>query len=120
MASTKETISGVRQPAGTELALGCGIFNSGGRHPAAMTGDANAGVGSDGSHSAVPALDSEILSAVRACNGYPKRGKDITQNLLAKRIAKRWLDLLPSTREKLEALQKCGEESYKPARYNNC
>ena len=62
MASTKETISGVPQPAGTEL----GIFNSGGRHPAAMTGDANAGVGSGGSQSAVPALDSEILSAVRA------------------------------------------------------
>ena len=41
MASSKETISGVPQPAGTEL----GIFNSGGRHPAAMTGDANAGVG---------------------------------------------------------------------------
>ena len=106
MASTKETISGVPQPVGTER----GIFNSGGRHLAAMTDDANACVGKVGSHSAVPALDSEILSAVRACNGYPKRGKDKTQNLLAKRIAKRWLDLLPSTREKLEALQKCGEE----------
>ena len=113
MASTKETISGVPQPVGTER----GIFNSGGRHLAAMTDDANAGVGKVGSHSAVPALDSEILSAVRACNGYPKRGKDKTQNLLAKRIAKRWLDLLPSTREwldllpstreKLQALQKC-------------
>ena len=52
MASTKETSSGVPQPAGMELAelnhrsasLGSwdvGIFNSGGRHPAAMTGDAN-------------------------------------------------------------------------------
>ena len=127
MASTKETISGVRQPAGTELALGCGIFNSGGRHPAdismagvnesnsggrhpaAMTGDANTGVGC-GSQSAVPALDAEILTAVRALNGYPKRGKDKTQNLLACRIAKRWLDLQSSTRDKLEALQKCSEE----------
>ena len=78
MASTKETISGVPQPAGMELA--------------------------------VPALDSEILSAVRAFNRYPKRGKDKTQNLLACKIAKRWLDLLPSTREKLQALQKCGAE----------
>ena len=110
MASTRETISGVRQPAGTELALGCGIFNSGGRHPAAMTGDANAGVGSGGSDSAVPALDAEILTAVRALNRYPKRGKDKTQNLLACRIAKRWLDLLPSTREKLQALQKSDKE----------
>ena len=97
--------------------------NSGGRHPAVLTSDANAadrplcvvgvsaGAGScGGAHSAVPALDSEILSAVRACNGYPKRGKDKAQNLLAKRIAKRWLDLLPSTREKLQALQKCGAE----------
>ena len=94
---------------------GANEANSGGRHPAAMTGDANvadrppcvvdvnAGVGSGGSHSAVPALDAEILTAVRALNRYPKRGKDKTQNLLAKRIAKRWLDLLPSTREKLEA-----------------
>ena len=124
MASTKATISGVPQPAGMELAelkhcsdsLGSwdvGIFNSGGRHPAAMTGDAYAGVDCGGSHSAVPALDSEILSAVRACNGYPKRGKDKAQNLLAKRIANRWLDLLPSTREKLEALQKGGEEELK-------
>ena len=55
--TTKETISGVPQPAGMELA--------------------------------VPALDAEILSAVRACNGYPKRGKDKTQNLLAKKIAKK-------------------------------
>ena len=83
--------------------------NSGGRHPAVLTSDANAadrplcvvdvsaGAGGGGAHSAVPALDSEILSAVRACNGYPKRGKDKTQNLLACRIAKRWLDLLPNT-----------------------
>ena len=98
MASIKDTISGVSQPAGTEL----GIFNSGGRHPAAMTGDANAGVGSGVSHSAVPALDSEILSAVRACNGYPKRCEDKTPNLLASRIAKRWQDLLPTIREKSE------------------
>ena len=94
MASIKETISGVPQPAGMELAelnhrsdslsrWDEGVFNSGGRHPAAMTGDADAGVGSGGSHSAVPALDSEILSAVRACNGYTKRGKDKAQNLLA-------------------------------------
>ena len=40
--------------------------------------DANAGADCGGVHSAVPALDSEILSAVRACNGYPKRGKDKT------------------------------------------
>ena len=93
--------------------------NSGGRHPAVLTSDANdadrplsvvdvgAGAGScGGAHSAVPALDSEILSAVRACNGYPKRGKDITQNVLAKRIAKKWLDLLPSTRKKLQELRK--------------
>ena len=73
----------------------------------------SAGAGCGGAHSAVPALDSEILSAVRACNGYPKRGKDEAQNLLAKRIAKRWLDLLPSTREKLQALQECGEEELK-------
>ena len=78
MASTKETISGVPQPAGMELA--------------------------------VPALDAEILTAVLALNRYPKRGKDTTQNLLAKRIAKKWLDLLPSTREKLQALQKSVEE----------
>ena len=98
MASTKETISGVPQPAGME---GVNESNSGGRHPAAMTGDANTGVGSGSSQSAVPALDAEILTAVRALNRYPKRGKDKTQNLLACRIAKRWLDLLPSTREKL-------------------
>ena len=60
--------------------------------------------------SAVPALDAEILTAVRALNTYPKRHKDKTQDLLAMRIAKRWLDLLPSTREKLEALQKYGAE----------
>ena len=76
MPSTKETVSGVPQPAGMELSelnhrsdslsrWGKGIFNSGGRHPAdifmagvtesnsggrhpaAMTGDANAGVGRD-------------------------------------------------------------------------
>ena len=64
--------------------------NSGGRHPAVLTSDANAadrplcvvdvgaGAGScGGAHSAVPALDSEILSAVRACNGYPKRSKQV-------------------------------------------
>ena len=68
--------------------------NSGGRHPAVLTSDANAadrplcvvdvsaGAGSGDAHFAVPALDSEILSAVRACNEYPKRGKDKTQNLL--------------------------------------
>ena len=69
MASTKETTSGVPQPVGTER----GIFNSGGRHPAAMTGDANAGVDKDAN--AMPALDSEILSAVRACNGIPNEEK---------------------------------------------
>ena len=99
--------SGVPQPVGTER----GIFNSGGRHPAAMTGDANAGVGKGVSDSAVPALDSEILRAVGACNGYPKRGKDKAQNTLAMRIARRWLDLLPSTREKLQALEKCGVQT---------
>ena len=77
MASTKETISGVPQPAGMELAL--------------------------------PALDAEILTQVRALNRYPKRGKDKAENLLAVRISKRWLDLLPSTREELEALQKYGK-----------
>ena len=107
MASTKETISGVPQPAGME---GVNESNSGGRHPAAMTGDAIPVFGSAGSHSAVPALDAEILNAVRALNRYPKRSKDKIEDLLAMRIAKRWLDLLPSTREKLEALQKCGEE----------
>ena len=89
MASTKETISGVPQPAGMELAelnhrsdsLGSwdvGIFNSGGRHPAVLTSDANAadrplcvvnvsaGAACGGAHSAVPALDAEILTAVRA------------------------------------------------------
>ena len=85
MASTKETFSGVLQLVGTER----GIFNSSGRHPAAMIGDANAGVGKGGSHSAVPALDAEILTAVRALNGYPKRGKDKAQNLLAKRMKRR-------------------------------
>ena len=92
--------------------------NSGGRHPAVLTSDANAAdrplcvvdANCGGSHPAVPALDAEILTAVRALNRYPKRGKDKNENLLAKRIAKTWLDLLPSTREKLEALQKCGEE----------
>ena len=75
--------------------------NSGGRHPAVLTSeanaaerplcvvDANAGADCGGAHSAVPALDSEILSAVRALNRYPKRGKDKTQDLLAMRIAKR-------------------------------
>ena len=101
----------------TVMAIG-NEANSGGRHPAVLTSDDNAAdrplcvvdANCGGSHSAVPALDAEILTAVRALNQYPKRGKDKTQNLLAKRIAKRWLDLLPSTREKLEALQKCGEE----------
>ena len=87
----------------------------------------SAGAACGGAHSAVPALDSEILSAVRACNGYPKRGEDKTQNLLACRIAKRWLDLLPSTREKLEALQESVEElveqlrnfGRKPVEYKN-
>ena len=87
--------------------------NSGGRHPAVLTSDANAAdnplcvvdANCGGSHPAVPALDAEILNAVRALNRYPKRGKDKTQNLLAKKIAKRWLELLPSTRKKLEALQ---------------
>ena len=78
MASTKETISGVPQPAGMELAL--------------------------------PALDAEILTAVRALNRYPKRGKDKTQDLLAMRIAKKWLDLLPSTREKLQELRNFAQE----------
>ena len=72
--------------------------NSGGRHPAVLTSDANAAdrplcvvdANCGGSHSAVPALDAEILTAVRALNRYPKRGKDKTQNLLAMRIAKRW------------------------------
>ena len=69
---------------------------SGGRHPAVLTSDANAvdrplcvvDANCGGSHSAVPALDAEILTAVRAFNRYPKRGKDKTENLLAKRIAK--------------------------------
>ena len=75
--------------------------NSGGRHPAVLTSDANAadrplcvvdvsaGADCGGAHPAVPAFDSEILSAVRACNGYPKRGKDRAEDLLAIRIAKR-------------------------------
>ena len=42
---------------------------------------------------------------MRALNRYPKRGNDRTQSLLACKIAKRRLDLLPSTREELEALQ---------------
>ena len=41
-------------------------------------GDANARVDSGGPHSAVPALDSEILSGVRALNRYPQR--TITQS----------------------------------------
>ena len=89
---------------------GANEANSGGRHPAVLTSDANAadkpfclvdvsaGADCGGRRPAVPALDSEILNAVRACNGYPKRGKDKAQNLLAKRISKRWRDLLPSTR----------------------
>mgnify|MGYP003298544740 CR=1 FL=1 len=113
--TTDSMDSGVLQP--TVMAIG-NEANSGGRHPAVLTSDANAAdrplcvvdANCGGSHSAVPALDAEILTAVRALNRYPKRGKDKTQNLLACRIAKRWLDLLPSTREKLEALQKCGEE----------
>ena len=91
---------------------GANEANSRGRHPAVKS-DANAAdnplcvvdANCDGSHSAVPALDAEILTAVRALNRYPKRGKDKNENLLAKRIAKKWLDLLPSTREELEALQ---------------
>ena len=114
--------------------------NSGGRHPAVPTSDANAadrplcfvdvsaGADCGGAHPAVPALDSEILSAVRALNVYPKRGKNKTENLLACRIAKKWLDLLPSTREKLEALQNSGEQNLldelrnfgrKPVEYKN-
>ena len=97
---------------------GANEANSGGRHPAVLTSDANAAdrplcvvdANCGGSHSAVPALDVEILTAVRALNRFPKRGKDKTQNLLACRIAKRWLDLLPSTRKKLKALQKSAEE----------
>ena len=107
---------------------GANEANSGGRHPAVLTSDANAAdrplcvvdANCGGSHSAVPALDAEILTAVRALNRYPKRGKDKTQNLLARRIAKRWLDLLPSTREKLEALQKCGEEDLQERVVQNC
>ena len=97
---------------------GANEANSGGRHSAVLTSDANAAdrplcvvdANCGGSHPAVPALDAEILTAVRALNRYPKRGKAKTENLLAKQIAKKWLDLLPSTREKLEALQRCGEE----------
>ena len=87
-ASTKETISGVPQPAG--------------------------------SHSAVPALDAEILTAVRALNRYPIRGKYKTEDQLAQRIAKRWLDLLPSTREKLQALQKSVEEELQGVMEKSC
>ena len=97
---------------------GASEANSGGRHPAVLTSDANAvdrplcvvDANCGGSHSALPALDAEILTAVRALNRYPKRGKAQAENLLAKRIAKRWPDLLPSTREKLQALQKSVEE----------
>ena len=92
---------------------GANEANSGGRHSAVLTSEANCG----GSHPAVPALDAEILNAVRALNRYPKRShrysnrsKDKTEDLLAMRITKRWLDLLPSTREKLQALQKDVEE----------
>ena len=42
--------------------------NSGARHPAVLTSDGNA---CGAPQPAVPALDSEILNAVRACNGYP-------------------------------------------------
>ena len=65
--------------------------------------------GGGGAHSAVPALDAEILNAVRALNEYPKRGKDKTEDLLAQRITKRWLELLPSTRE-VEAFQTGDDE----------
>ena len=104
---------------------GANEANSGGRHPSVLTSDANAAdrplcvvdANCGGSHPAVPALDAEILNAVRALNRYPKRShrysnrsKDKTEDLLAMRITKRWLDLLPSTREKLQALQKDVEE----------
>ena len=104
---------------------GANEANSGGRHSAVLTSDANAAdrplcvvdANCGGSHPAVPALDAEILNAVRALNRYPKRShrysnrsKDKTEDLLAMRITKRWLDLLPSTREKLQALQKSVEE----------
>ena len=97
---------------------GANEANSGGRHPAVLTSDANAAdrplcvvdANCGGSHPAVPALDAEILTAVRALNRYPKRGKDKTENLLACRIAKRWLDLLPSTRSELLALKKSGAQ----------
>ena len=79
MASTNETISGVPQPAGMELAEGkCrGKFTSANAadRPLCVV-NVSAGAACGGAHSAVPALDSEILSAVRACNGYPKRGED--------------------------------------------
>ena len=97
MASTKETISGVPQLAARKKR------NYQRRRPKKCL-------------EMLPALDAEILTAVRALNRYPKRGKDKTQDVLAMRIAKRWLDLLPSTREKLEALQKCGEEDLQQSR----
>ena len=107
----------------------------GGTHPVAQTGDtnvadisvsvevgdANARVDSGGPHPAVPALDSDILAGVRALNRYPQRTKNANtlndtakaENVLAKRITTRWLDLLPSTRSELEALQLTSKEAMK-------
>ena len=101
--------------------------NSGGTYPAAVTGDANVteipsavvvgdvnmNVDSGGSHPAMPVLDADILSAVRALNRYPQRTTAThtlsdalrAESALAMRITRRWLDLLPSTRSALLALK---------------
>ena len=65
---------------------GANEANSGGRHPAVLPSAANAADKSlcvvdancGGSHPAVPVLDAKILTAVRALNRFPKRGKDKT------------------------------------------
>ena len=97
MASTKETISGVRQPAGTELALGCGIFNSGSRHPAAMTGDANASGGSGDSHPAVSHLVQKLVEEVLAWqrrNGVQKFPSKYSGDCEERKLALRFEKLL--------------------------
>ena len=60
----------------------------------------------------VPKLDAEILRDARALNRYPKRvHKAVTdeekrEESLAKRLRNGWNDLLPSTREELEAMKR--------------
>ena len=102
--------------------------NSGGRHPAVLTSDANAAdrplcvvdANCGGSHPAVPALDAEILTAVRALNRYPKRGKAQAENLLAKRIAKDGQTCFLAQEKSYKLCKSPSKKSYKVAWYKKC